>query len=60
MAYEEILFNYGVLGIWTIVNLLTIKFYREKEIRQEEKLIEVINQNTTALIKVYEKIGISQ
>jgi hypothetical protein len=53
---EELLFNYGVLGVWTVVNLLTIKFYREKEQKQEEKLIQVIDQNTRALTRVYEKM----
>lgn len=46
MVGEEILFNYGVLGVWTFVNLLTIKFYRDKEQKREDKLINVIEENT--------------
>lgn len=49
MAMEEVLFNYGVLGVWTFVNLLTIKYYREKEEKRESKLIEVIEENIKVL-----------
>jgi len=53
---EDLLFNYGVLGIWTVVNLLTIKFYRDKEEKREDKLIQVIEENTKVITIFNEKL----
>jgi hypothetical protein len=47
---EEYLISYGVLGIWTIT-LLVDKFRHQKEMRA------VIQNNTEALIRVYDVLG---
>lgn len=46
---EEALANYGVLGIWTL-SLLYERY------RQQRKMTAIIENNTTAMIKVYEVI----
>lgn len=60
MILEEYLLNYGVLGIWTIFNILTITYYRKHQEKQEDKLINVIENNTVAFTKVYEALKVLQ
>lgn len=60
---EENLLQYGVLGVWTIVNLYMIKYFigklddkdKKEEVR-EERLTTIINNNTIALTRAYENI----
>jgi hypothetical protein len=51
------LMNYGVLGLWTIVNVITITNYRKTEQEQQKKLEQVIENNTVAVTRVYEVIN---
>jgi hypothetical protein len=44
---EDALVNYGVLGLWTI-SLLTERYFNNN------KMKVVVDNNTTALTKVYE------
>jgi hypothetical protein len=46
---EEILVNYGVLGIWTL-SLLYERY------RTQAKMQNIVENNTQALVKVYEVI----
>lgn len=61
------LWQYGVLGVWTIVNLLTLrwfmqksdekeKYYNEREKEQQVKFAQVVENNTVALTRVYEVV----
>ena len=47
---EEALINYGVLGIWTL-SLLVERY------KNAGKISQVVENNTTALTKVYEVIS---
>ena len=49
MVFEEVLADYGVLGIWTI-SLLFEKYKHQRDMKN------VIQHNTEALTKVYEVI----
>jgi len=50
MIIEDVLLNYGVLGLWTITLLA-------QQYKQQTKTNELINNNTTALTKVYEVLN---
>ena len=47
---EEILLQYGILGVWTLT-LLGERYYYNRKVGQ------VIDNNTVALTKVYEVIN---
>lgn len=49
MALEEQLFNYGILGIWTIYNLLTIRSMDQRASERELRIQAVIEANTQAM-----------
>lgn len=49
MIIEDVLLNYGVLGIWTITLLA-------QQYKQQTKTNKLIDNNTNALIRVYEVI----
>lgn len=51
---ENELLNFGVLGLWTMFNISTILYYRKQEQEQQNRLIDVIENNTIALTKVHE------
>lgn len=57
---EAELINYGVLGIWTVYNIITIQYYRKKDEFKEENLKKVIENNTIALTKTYENMKYCQ
>lgn len=61
------LWQYGVLGIWTIVNLFLLRwfmqkseakeaYYNERENKQQERFAQVVENNTVALTRVYEVV----
>ena len=47
---EDVLLNYGVLGLWTL-SLLYERYRTQKQLKS------VIERNTEALIKVHESIN---
>lgn len=53
---EEALLNYGVLGIWTIFNISTILYYRKQSEKSQDRLVQVIENNTRTMAKVYEVV----
>lgn len=64
MVVEENLIQYGALGLWTICNLILIKYLLVKIDNQDERerittkeLLKVISQNTTILKKVHRKLN---
>ncbi len=53
---ESELAQYGVFGMWTIANLLLIKWLMGNQDLREKDLIEVIKNNTSAITLVNERI----
>lgn len=49
------LLQYGVFGLWTMFNIYLIKWFMDKQDAKEEKLLEVIDNNTKAIIIFNEK-----
>lgn len=50
--------EYGVLGLWTAFNIYLIMRANRKDDEKDTKLMTVIENNTIALTKVHEAIGI--
>lgn len=52
---EPQLLQYGVFGLWTGFNIYLIKWFMDKQDAKEEKLLQVIDNNTRAIIVFNEK-----
>lgn len=53
---ETELLQYGVFGIWTVFNLWYIQTGRKEYQDLNAKLVVLVENNTTAMTRVYETI----
>lgn len=53
---EDQILQYGVLGIWTVVNLGTIKWFMKKDDQKDQQLRAVIENNTIVMTRVAERM----
>ena len=56
MVLEEQLTQYGVFGLWTLSNLLLIKWFMVRMEKRETELTEVIRNNTEVNSRVLEHL----
>ena len=52
---ESQLTQYGVFGLWTLANLLLIKYFMTNQDKRENELLEVIKNNTAVISRFLER-----
>ena len=52
---ESQLTQYGIFGLWTLFNLFLIKYFISNQDKRENKLFEVIENNTAVINRFLER-----
>jgi hypothetical protein len=52
---EAQLSQYGIFGLWTVSNLLIIKYFMYNQDKRETELLNVIKNNTEVISKFLER-----
>lgn len=48
--------EYGIFGLWTLVNLGTIAYYMKIQNKVTDRLIQLIENNTAAMTRLSELV----